>query len=90
MIVHFKKCNQTILNEMITSFYDKEIQGLQCEDYKWSPAEVNQILFRNFERPENAIHELNKLQPKDLYGFDLIEDDASLSYEAYASKTDML
>jgi len=90
MIIHFKKCNKAILSEMVTNFYDKHIIGLDCQDYKWSPAEVNQILFRNFEKPENAVRELNELQPKDLYGFDLIEDDASLSYEAYASKTDTL
>jgi ATP-dependent 26S proteasome regulatory subunit len=84
MIIHFKKCNRAILNEMVTSFYDRELEGLTCEDYKWSPAEVNQILFRNFENPENAIRELNELTPTDLYGFDLIENNASLSYEAYA------
>jgi hypothetical protein len=88
MIIHFKKCNSVILNEMVTSFYDKSIIGLNCEDYKWSPAEVNQILFRNFEDHENAVRELNELQPKDLYGFDLIENDPKLSYETY-SKTDM-
>lgn len=86
MIVHFKKCNSQILHEMVTSFYDKEITGLQCEDYKWSPAEVNQILFRNFDTPENAVRELNELQPKDLYGFDLLENAPDQSYEAYASK----
>lgn len=86
MIVHFKKCNAAILTEMVTNFYDKEVEGLQCEDYKWSPAEVNQILFRNFDTPENAVRELNELQPKDLYGFDLIENDAELSYEKYATK----
>jgi len=84
MIIHFKKCNMAILNEMVTSFYDKELDGLTCEDYKWSPAEVNQILFRNFENAENAIRELNELTPTDLYGFDLIENNANLSYEAYA------
>jgi hypothetical protein len=85
MIVHFKKCNSAILNEMVTGFYDKEVSGLACEDYKWSPAEVNQILFRNFDTPENAVRELNELQPKDLYGFDLIENNAQLSYETYAT-----
>jgi hypothetical protein len=83
MIVQFKKCNSEILNEMVSSFYDKEISGLQCEDYKWSPAEVNQILFRNFDTPENAVRELNELQPKDLYGFDPVNQ--TLSYEQYAS-----
>ena len=86
MIVHFKKCNRAILDEMVSNFYDTDITGLVCEDYKWSPAEVNQILFRNFDTPENAVRELNELQPKDLYGFDLLETDAEKSYEAYAAQ----
>jgi hypothetical protein len=80
MIIHFKKCNKDILQEMVESFYDKKIIGLYCEDYKWSPAEVNQILFRNFEKPEDAVQELNKLHPKDLYGFELL-DNIPISYE---------
>jgi hypothetical protein len=83
MIVHFKKCSSEILNEMVTSFYDREVSGLTCEEYKWSPAEVNQILFRNFDQPDRAVHELNTLTPKDLYGFDLIEN-GTLSYEEFA------
>ena len=85
MIIHFKKCNHEILKEMVTSFYDKDIEGLLCDEYKWSPAEVNQILFRNFDHSENAVRELNELQPKDLYGFDLIENDPALSYKEYAN-----
>jgi hypothetical protein len=88
MIIHFKKCNKDILNEMLLNFYDRNVEGITCEDYKWSPAEVNQILFRNFDNSQKAIQELNELQPKDLYGFDLIEDDTALSYELY-SKNDM-
>lgn len=85
MIIHFKKCNTAILHEMVESFYDKNITGLEVEDYKWSPAEVNQILFRNFEKPENAVCELNTLQPKDLYGFDLVEN-IPISYEEFANE----
>ena len=70
MIVHFQKCSKAVLQEMVTSFYDKEVpidgEGL---DMKWTPAEVNQILFRNFEDPEAAVDELIKLRPSDLYGF---------------------
>lgn len=70
MIVHFQKCSKAVLQEMVTSFYDKEVpidgEGL---DMKWTPAEVNQILFRNFEDPEAAVEELVTLRPTDLYGF---------------------
>jgi len=85
MIIHFKKCNRKILNEMLTSFYDKEFDDWTDEsmEYKWSPAEVNQILFRNFDKPEDAIEELKTLIPKDLYGFETIEN--GLSYEQFAA-----
>lgn len=79
MIVHFKKCNRVILREMVNSFYDEEFEDWTDEsmDYKWTPAEVNQILFRNFDKSEDAIHELKTLNPKDLYGFESVENGIS-------------
>jgi hypothetical protein len=81
MIVHFKKCNRTILKEMVESFYDRKIEGLNNKnlDYKWSPAEVNQILFRNFDTPEKAMSEIENLKPSDLYGFDEVKVESSYS-----------
>jgi SpoVK/Ycf46/Vps4 family AAA+-type ATPase len=71
MIVHFKKCNRTILKEMVHNFYDTDFEEWTTDalEYKWSPAEVNQILFRNFKTPEVAMRELVELTPSDLYGF---------------------
>jgi hypothetical protein len=37
-------------------------------DGKWSPAEVNQVLFRNFEDHQQAILELETLQPGITFG----------------------
>lgn len=70
-IVHFKRCNREILTQMVRSFYDLETLELEAGDldYKWTPAEVNQIMFRNFDKSEVAIHELVTLRPSDLYGF---------------------
>lgn len=86
MIVHFKKCNCAVLQEMVTNFYDKDFGDWTNEslDYKWTPAEVNQILFRNFDKPEDAIQELKTLSPKDLYGFETIEN--GLTYEQFANQ----
>jgi len=86
MIVHFKKCNREILREMIDSFYDIQTDVVMDDsmDYKWSPAEVNQILFRNFDNPENAIKELETLKPVDLYGFDSSQQ-APTSYEEFTN-----
>jgi hypothetical protein len=74
MIVHFRKCNREILQEMVASFYDKEFSDWTTDalNYKWSPAEVNQILFRNFKDPEKAMKELVELEPRDLYGFEQV------------------
>jgi hypothetical protein len=70
MIVHFQKCTLAVLNEMVSSFYDKELVLTDTNlDGKWTPAEVNQILFRNFEDPEAGMKELIELATKDLYGF---------------------
>ena len=81
MIVHFRKCNLRILSEMVNSFYDREFGDWTTADmdYKWSPAEVNQILFRNFTNPETALEELKTLTPKDLCGF---ESAPKLTYSA--------
>jgi SpoVK/Ycf46/Vps4 family AAA+-type ATPase len=70
MIINFKKCNREVLREMMNSFYDKEmdIPNDSSLDYKWSPAEVNQILFRNFSNPEKALQEL---QEENKNGFSL-------------------
>ena len=56
---------------MIESFYEIKIPDFTDEslNYKWSPAEVNQILFRNFGKSVEAIKELEELNPSDLYGF---------------------
>jgi hypothetical protein len=71
MIVNFKKCSSAIIHEMVCSFYD--INGITIDDAavdgKWSPAEVNQILFRNFKHITSALKELEELEPNDLYGF---------------------
>jgi hypothetical protein len=70
MIVHFQKCSLEVVNEMVTSFYDKQVALTDANlDGKWTPAEVNQILFRNFEDPDAGIKELIELATKDLYGF---------------------
>lgn len=69
MIVKFKKCSISILREMFNSFYDIELEdtvfGLEL-NYKWTPAEVNQILFRNFRSYKTALEDLYS---GDMYDF---------------------
>jgi len=69
MIIEFKKCSLRILREMVCGFYDtKDVEHEvwnhpEIED-KWSPAEVQQILFRNFEDKYTAMTELLNCQPR--------------------------
>lgn len=71
MIVKFKTCSIPVLREMIEAFYEKDIEIPEDESlaYKWTPAEVNQILFRNFDKPEEAVSELLSMKKEDLCGF---------------------
>lgn len=70
MIIKFKKCSRAVLGEMLTAFYDRDIEvDAEGLDYKWTPAEVNQILFRNFNNPEQALHELLSTTSEEVYGF---------------------
>jgi chaperone BCS1 len=74
MIIEFRKCSVAILREMICSFYDEDCGVLPDSlNERWTPAEVNQILFRNFKDKTKAIHELSTLTPNELYGFKLQE-----------------
>ena len=65
MIIEFKKCSSNIVREMIMGFYDLLVLDWDHPeiDGKWSPAEVNQILFRNFEHPAQAMREILELTP---------------------------
>ena len=63
MIVNFKKCNLAVVQEMVRSFYDSDtVVDDESLNYKWSPAEVNQILFRNFGDVEAGVAELRHLK----------------------------
>ena len=71
MIVNFQKCSVKILREIVQAFYEKEVVIEDSPDleYKWTPAEVNQILFRNFDNPEQAAADLVSMTRDGLYGF---------------------
>jgi ATP-dependent 26S proteasome regulatory subunit len=74
MIINFKKCSTEIVQKMTNSFYDLSLDIGRFDkslDYKWSPAEVNQILFRNIKDSRVAINELHTLNQNDLYGFNI-------------------
>jgi len=81
MIVTFKNASRTVVQEMVDAFYDRPcpIPEDDTLDGKWTPAEVNQILFRNFDAPETAVSELVSLSRPDLYGFQENGSETSVS-----------
>ena len=71
--LHIITCSNWLKNRAISSSILKNhrIESIPnaIDTELFRPAEVNQILFRNFENPEKAIEELLSLQTQDLYGF---------------------
>jgi DNA polymerase III delta prime subunit len=67
MIIEFKFCTKAIIQEMFESFYEQSFEAskfAKITDYKISPAVVNQYLFKNMTKPDNAIEELIVLSNK--------------------------
>jgi hypothetical protein len=86
MIINFKKCSKAIIQEMANSFFEAQVvlpEDAALDD-KWSPAEVNQILFRNFGNPEQAVRDLLEMSETNLYGF-REEETADLGVTAAAT-----
>lgn len=95
MIINFRRCSTDVLKQMVEGFYDKTniahpIWKNTDMDRKWTPAEVNQILFRNFDSPESALDELMSLKPADLYGFRTEECISQLETEGSTTLTTLL
>ena len=72
MIVEFKKASKQIVSEMFESFYDKKAPAEALDkinDYKWTPAEVGQILFKHFHDPDESLKDLANFDPKEYFKF---------------------
>lgn len=65
MIVNFKRCNAAITQEMLRAFYERDDLIVEDSPGKWTPAEINQIMFRNFDTPEQAIEEIKTTHPNE-------------------------
>lgn len=63
MIVNFKRCNAKVAQEMLRAFYERDDLVLEDLVEKWTPAEINQIMFRNFNNPEQAILDIKNTEP---------------------------
>lgn len=72
MIIEFKKANRLIISDMFRSFYDQQASEEdlnKIQDYKWTPAEVSQILFKHFSNPAQSLHDLANHDPKEYFKF---------------------
>jgi hypothetical protein len=67
MIVEFKKATRAVMLEQFEAFYDEDFELSEFEkirDYKVSQAQVNAVMFKNFDKPKAAIEELTTLSNK--------------------------
>lgn len=72
MVIEFKLCNREIIKEMFVAFYgfstvtEEEVDALllDIDEYKWTPAEVVQILFNFFSDNRGALVEMAVATPK--------------------------
>ena len=77
MMIEFKKANRQIITEMFLSFYDIKPDPSKIDkidDYKWTPAEVSQIMFKHFHNPEQSLTDLIENDPKKYFKFSYVEN----------------
>jgi ATP-dependent 26S proteasome regulatory subunit len=63
LILDFKKTTRATIMEMYAHFYEIEANPRDFEnidDLEYSPAEINQIFFRNIDNPRAALEELSR------------------------------
>ena len=67
MIVHFRQATRAVMLDQFEAFYEEDFESSDFEkirDYKVSQAQVNQVMFKNFDKPKGAIEELVTLSAK--------------------------
>lgn len=76
MMLEFEKHSCAVLQQHIEKYYDITLTPKQLTkvhstslSYKWTPAEVSQILFRRNTEPDAAIEDLLKESPEKLFKF---------------------
>lgn len=77
MAIEFQRCNHTVIRDMYTAFYEQEPDKdvlLKVSEYTWTPAEVSQIMFRNFGKPDQALDELANSTPEEQFKFSYISE----------------
>ena len=91
MIIHFKKADRAYIHEMYKCFYETDpdqtlIEAI--EDYKWTPAEVNQILFKHYMDGPTALTTLRDADPKQYFKLSYFEDSFEKNPNSETGMTD--
>jgi hypothetical protein len=72
LMLEFKKANHQIIREMYECYLEQkadETKIMKIEEYLWSPAEVSQILFKNYNNPEIALDDLINHSPETYFKY---------------------
>ena len=76
MMLEFEKHSCEVLKQHLEAHYDKKLNAAQAAkvanpvlNYKWTPAEVSQVLFRRVADMDAAIEDLLKEDPKKMFKF---------------------
>jgi len=72
MIIEFKKANHQTIHEMYECYFEEKADPElveQIPEYLWTPAELGQILFKNFKNPPQALTDLITNTPEEYFRF---------------------
>jgi len=96
LMIEFTKCSHKMIRDMFNGFFDytcSEQELAQIPENVWTPAEVSNILFKNFSTPNLAIQSLIDNKPKDYFKeiYDRVDDPSNqtcLMFEAESFQHD--
>lgn len=72
LILEFKKANHQLITEMYRCYFEQDPDPKlveQIKEYLWSPAELGQILFKNYDHPEKSLTDLIENTPESYFKF---------------------
>jgi hypothetical protein len=83
MMIEFEKHNREVLKQHVEKYYGQELNQIQKNKldnnslhFKWTPAEVGQILFRNIQNIDHAIDDLVNEDPQRLFKFSQLKKES--------------
>ena len=72
LILEFKKANREIIKQMYECYLEQKADEElveQIPEYLWSPAELGQIFFKNYNNPEQALRDLIDNTPQSYFKY---------------------